>query len=175
MAQIGRAGVDTAEYNQHILKVARDSLDISKQTLRQGKVLEESFATRARQEPAPGASFADAKPELPASASPDLPAQADAAARVAARAHQAQIPARQDATVSGANFRILKEERETASVSAPALGPRAEPPLQPIERGAQHAPIEGTKSGHTQGRRSPAALDGRGPDAMTLGGVTRGR
>ena len=42
--QMGRATVDTAEYTQQMLKIARDQLDVSKQGLNQGKVLEQGFA-----------------------------------------------------------------------------------------------------------------------------------
>jgi hypothetical protein len=36
MAQMGRAGVDSAEYGQQMLQVARDHLDVSRQSLRKG-------------------------------------------------------------------------------------------------------------------------------------------
>ena len=42
--QIGRATVDTAEYSQQMLKVARDQLDVSKQGLKQDQALSQSFA-----------------------------------------------------------------------------------------------------------------------------------
>ncbi|WP_120631524.1 hypothetical protein [Ruegeria sp. EL01] len=44
MVQIGRAGVDTAEYTQQNLKVARDHLEISKQALSQGRTVDQGFA-----------------------------------------------------------------------------------------------------------------------------------
>lgn len=44
LAQIGRAGVDSAEYAQQSLKIARDQLEISRQALKQGKRIEEGYA-----------------------------------------------------------------------------------------------------------------------------------
>lgn len=72
-AQIGRAGVDSAEYAQQSLKIAREQLDISKQALKQGATPDAGFAAlqaakddlRSGQEPAvpvPKPSFADVKP-----------------------------------------------------------------------------------------------------------------
>ncbi len=43
--QIGRAGVDTAEYTQQMLKIARDQLEVSKQSLKQGGAPKQSFET----------------------------------------------------------------------------------------------------------------------------------
>ena len=58
--QMGRATVDTAEYTQQMLKIARDQLDVSKQGLNQGKVLEQGFAAlKSAPEERPAASFAD--------------------------------------------------------------------------------------------------------------------
>ena len=60
--QMGRATVDTAEYTQQMLKISRDQLEVSTQSLNQGKSIEQGFAALA---PAsadkPAASFADAK------------------------------------------------------------------------------------------------------------------
>lgn len=44
VAQVGRAGVDTAEYTQQGLKVARDQLEVSRQALKQGSVDEQGYA-----------------------------------------------------------------------------------------------------------------------------------
>ncbi len=44
VAQVGRAGVDSAEYGQQSLKIARDQLELSKQALRQGAQAEPSYA-----------------------------------------------------------------------------------------------------------------------------------
>jgi len=44
LVENGRAAVDTAELTQQMLKVARDQLAVSQQTLNQGKVLEAGFA-----------------------------------------------------------------------------------------------------------------------------------
>lgn len=43
--QIGRANVDTAEYTQQMLKIARDQLDVSKQSLKQGDTFQKNYAT----------------------------------------------------------------------------------------------------------------------------------
>jgi hypothetical protein len=52
-AQVGRAGVDTAEMTGQMLKVARDQLQVSKDALRGGKQTETGFASVAkRKEPA---------------------------------------------------------------------------------------------------------------------------
>ena len=42
--QLARAGVDTAELTGQVLKVSRDQLEVSRQALRQGQVIEEGFA-----------------------------------------------------------------------------------------------------------------------------------
>lgn len=44
--QMGRANVDTAEYTQQMLKIARDQLDVSKQSLKQGYEAAASFSTK---------------------------------------------------------------------------------------------------------------------------------
>lgn len=72
-AQVGRAAVDSAEYTQQGLKVARDQLDVSRQALKHGAVLEKGYAAlqaakedlRRNAEPASApvsASYADAQP-----------------------------------------------------------------------------------------------------------------
>lgn len=62
--QMGRATVDTAEYTQQMLKIARDQLDVSKQGLNQGKTLEQGFAAlKPMLEEKPTASFANATTE----------------------------------------------------------------------------------------------------------------
>lgn len=45
--QIGRAGVDTAEYTQQMLQISRDQLDVSRQALSQGKTAPKSFSSLA--------------------------------------------------------------------------------------------------------------------------------
>lgn len=68
ITQMGRATVDSAEYGQQSLKVARDQLEVSKQALKQDKAIQTSFAAllQSRAEPdmtqtsLPAASFADA-------------------------------------------------------------------------------------------------------------------
>lgn len=44
-AQIGRAGVDTAEYCQQSLQISRDQLEVSKQALRHGEEVKNGFAS----------------------------------------------------------------------------------------------------------------------------------
>lgn len=46
--QIGRAGVDSAEYSQQMLKVARDQLEVSRQSLRAPSTPPNSFAATAK-------------------------------------------------------------------------------------------------------------------------------
>ncbi len=71
--QIGRAGVDSAEYAQQGLKIAREQLEISRQALKQGSILEKGYAKlQAAKEglqsemipsaTAPATSYANAKP-----------------------------------------------------------------------------------------------------------------
>jgi hypothetical protein len=43
-AQMGRSGVDSAEYGQQMLQIARDHLDISRQSLNRGDAVRQSFA-----------------------------------------------------------------------------------------------------------------------------------
>ncbi len=47
LVQMGRANVDSAEYGQQALQVARDQLDVSRQSLQQGKQLAASYAAQA--------------------------------------------------------------------------------------------------------------------------------
>ncbi|MFZ7093732.1 hypothetical protein [Primorskyibacter sp. 2E233] len=44
LVQTGRAAVDTAEYTQQMLKIARDQLEVSRDALRQGETIQKSFA-----------------------------------------------------------------------------------------------------------------------------------
>ncbi len=60
--QIGRAGVDTAEYTQQMLKIARDQLEVSRQSLLGGASPPTTFAGLPRQTDAGqwSVSFSDA-------------------------------------------------------------------------------------------------------------------
>ncbi len=51
--QTARAGVDTAELTGQMLKVARDQLEVSRQSLRQGETLRTSFEALKQPEPPP--------------------------------------------------------------------------------------------------------------------------
>jgi hypothetical protein len=44
-AQIGRAGVDTAEYGQQSLQISREQLEVSRQSLRHGEEVKNGFAS----------------------------------------------------------------------------------------------------------------------------------
>lgn len=58
LAQIGRAGVDTAEYSQQLLQISRDQLEVSRQGLRQREDEKSSFvALKAPTEVPKTASF----------------------------------------------------------------------------------------------------------------------
>jgi len=54
--QIGRAGVDTAEYTQQMLKISRDQLEVSQQALAKGNAAAKSFSNLADQSKPPKAS-----------------------------------------------------------------------------------------------------------------------
>jgi hypothetical protein len=58
--QMGRATVDTAEYTQQMLKISRDQLEVSKQSLKLQSVVPQTFAAAAQTESAhePKNSFA---------------------------------------------------------------------------------------------------------------------
>jgi hypothetical protein len=43
--QVGRAGVDTAEYSQQALQISRDHLEVSRQALRHGEEVKNGFAS----------------------------------------------------------------------------------------------------------------------------------
>ncbi|MEH6741628.1 MAG: hypothetical protein V7695_24200 [Sulfitobacter sp.] len=43
--QMGRANVDTAEYTQQMLKISRDQLDVSRQSLEQGDAFQKSYSS----------------------------------------------------------------------------------------------------------------------------------
>jgi hypothetical protein len=47
LSQIGRAGVDTAEYSQQMLQASRDHMEVSRQLVRQGEKLEQGYADLA--------------------------------------------------------------------------------------------------------------------------------
>lgn len=57
VVQIGRAGVDTAEYTQQMLKIARDQLEVSQQALRGPNASARSFADAVAETPGASATF----------------------------------------------------------------------------------------------------------------------
>ncbi len=58
-AQIGRAGVDTAEYSQQSLQISREQLEVSRQALRHGEEVKNGFASlKAQAAPPVTASYA---------------------------------------------------------------------------------------------------------------------
>jgi hypothetical protein len=76
MAQIGRAGVDSAEYAQQMLQVSRDQIDLSKQMIRQGQIATEGYTRLAKSlapQTAPTASYEGNAPVPPPSAGAALP------------------------------------------------------------------------------------------------------
>lgn len=59
MSQVGRASVDTAEYSQQMLQLSRESLEVSKQSLRQGELIKSGFeALSQSSKPLPNADYA---------------------------------------------------------------------------------------------------------------------
>lgn len=63
--QAGRASVDSAEYGQQMLKIARDQLEVSRQSLKRQEADGESFAApRSTGKQAPNASFGRAEPTV---------------------------------------------------------------------------------------------------------------
>lgn len=52
LTQMGRAAVDSAEYGQQALKVARDQLEISKQAMKESTAFQNSFADLIKRTPA---------------------------------------------------------------------------------------------------------------------------
>jgi len=74
LAQIGRAGVDSAEYGQQSLQISREQLEISKQGMRAGRETDPSFATlnaakdelRKGSDSHPNVSFGSAKADTQA-------------------------------------------------------------------------------------------------------------
>lgn len=78
-SQMGRAGVDSAEYGQQMLQVARDHLEISRQSLHKSDTLRQSFeALASAKEASSNASYAGhlAQPKATADTSPALPSTA---------------------------------------------------------------------------------------------------
>lgn len=62
-AQMGRAGVDSAEYGQQMLQIARDSLDVSRQSLRHTEQMKTGFeALRSGPPERPLADYATSLP-----------------------------------------------------------------------------------------------------------------
>ena len=71
LTQIGRAGVDTAEYTQQMLQLSRDQLNVSQQSLRQGEQIKQGFeALKENTAKMTSASFA-VMPDRQMSPSPD--------------------------------------------------------------------------------------------------------
>lgn len=52
LTQMGRAAVDSAEYGQQALKVARDQLEVSKQAMKESAAFQNSFADLIKRAPA---------------------------------------------------------------------------------------------------------------------------
>ncbi len=74
--QMGRAQVDTAEYTQQMLKIARDQLEVSRQALNATNSAPKSFAETARKElPKGGFAKADFSAEAGAKPSFQKPAE----------------------------------------------------------------------------------------------------
>lgn len=85
VVQIGRAGVDTAEYSQQMLQISRDHLQVSEQTLRQGETIKQSFeALQTGTATEPAASFESLRARQPAepAVSEKLPKPVSASAPV---------------------------------------------------------------------------------------------
>lgn len=89
LSQIGRAGVDTAEYSQQMLQASRDHMEVSRQLVRQGEKLEQGYAALAAKLGAPAsASYegrmptAEASSSASSSATPLPAAGADTTAKV---------------------------------------------------------------------------------------------
>jgi hypothetical protein len=86
LSQIGRAGVDTAEYSQQILKASRDHMEVSQQLVRQGEKLEQGYAALAAKLSTPSSVSYDGRltsAEAPVAASASamtLPASGEAVA-----------------------------------------------------------------------------------------------
>lgn len=57
LAQIGRAGVDTAEYTQQMLKIARDQLEVSRQALQGPNAPSNSFSDAVSEKPEAGSAY----------------------------------------------------------------------------------------------------------------------
>ena len=79
LAQMGRAGVDTAEYSQQMLQISRESLDVSRQSLRQSEQMRTSFeALKVNAPKEPSASYADLRAGSPAQTTVAQPSPAPA-------------------------------------------------------------------------------------------------
>ncbi|MCE8005987.1 hypothetical protein [Aestuariivita sp.] len=61
LVQMGRASVDSAEYGQQALQVARDQLEVSRQALQQGRQMAASYAVAANK---PSMATAKTDPQL---------------------------------------------------------------------------------------------------------------
>ncbi|WP_299829317.1 hypothetical protein [uncultured Roseobacter sp.] len=72
LVQMGRAGVDSAEYSQQSLAVARQQLEVSQQALQQGKQMAASYALQAVKQQA---STQQSQPEMTGTSYGDLPKQ----------------------------------------------------------------------------------------------------
>ena len=70
LVQIGRAGVDTAELSQQMLKVARDQLEVSKQGLNQRGAGPTSFAKTSASPETPSRSFGEHQQASPSVRAP---------------------------------------------------------------------------------------------------------
>jgi hypothetical protein len=71
LSQIGRAGVDSAEYSQQMLQLSREHLEVSRQSLRHGEQLKAGFeALKATLAKEPTVSYAGPRPAVEQVAAP---------------------------------------------------------------------------------------------------------
>jgi hypothetical protein len=104
LSQIGRAGVDTAEYSQQMLQASRDHMEVSRQLVRQGEKLEQGYAGLASKIAAASASYASKLAnEAGATAVPTVPVAAVASETAPTKVGYGDLP-RIEAAMPGVAF-----------------------------------------------------------------------
>ena len=148
--QMGRAGVDTAEYTQQMLKISRDQLDVSKQSLKQGDAFQKSYSSlnkETKDTPQnPGYTSKAAKPEK---AAPSLETPISNYGKKTSYNGHAISEANGIFHVENAEFRQIEHakdhidmlcEKDEMMAKLAELSAAAIPQLDPITRQAEPAP-----------------------------------
>lgn len=166
--QMGRAGVDTAEYTQQMLKISRDQLDVSKQSLKQGDAFQKSYSSLNKEtKDTPQKSGYGAKTTKPEKAAPSLETPVSNYGKKTSYNGHAISEANGMFHVANAEFRQIEHakehidmlcEKDEMMAKIAELSATAIPQLEPVARQAELAPEP------MQLKASEAKEDAKEPD-----------